>query len=209
MLFTKESIPWNKGTKGIMKAWNKGMKGIYSKKTLLKMKLAKLDTKRSPESIEKFRKTMSGRSTSFWTGKKLSIEHRLHISVGLKGKNTWSKGRKLTIDHIKNSLRRRSVSSLEDKVLKVINKYDLPYKFVGNGDFFIERKNPDFVNTNGKKIAVEVFARKQKDLFRGSTKSWKLKRNNIFRKYGWSIIYIEDWQTNKEKTILSLLKGGY
>lgn len=29
--------PWNKGTKGVMKAWNKGRTGIYSEETLKKM----------------------------------------------------------------------------------------------------------------------------------------------------------------------------
>ena len=33
------------------------------------------------------------------TGRCLSLEHRLHCSLALKGKNTWSKGRTLTEEH--------------------------------------------------------------------------------------------------------------
>ena len=75
-------------------------------------------------------------------------------------------------------------------------------------EFFIERKNPDFVNTNGKKVAVEVYCRKHKDLFRGGCDEWKEERQNIFKQYGWSILFIEDWQTNNEKKLLSILQKG-
>lgn len=123
-----------------------------------------------------------------------------------------SKGRigiKPSKETIRKILRRRPMSGLEQKVQNVITKYNLPYKFVGNGKFFIERKNPDFININGEKTAVEVYCRKHKENIRKlSVDNWKKERQEIFSKYGWSIIFIEDWQTNKEKTIISLLKGG-
>lgn len=99
------------------------------------------------------------------------------------------------------------MSSLEKRVNDVIIKYELPYIFTGNGKFFIERKNPDFVNTNGQKIAIEVFCRKHKGFFRGDVDNWKETRQTLFSKYGWNILFIEDWQTNNEKYLLDLLKG--
>ena len=121
-------------------------------------------------------------------------------------KCAFKKGRKLTRQQIRKNLRRREMSGLEKRVKSVIGKYNLPYKFVGNGQFFIERKNPDFVNTNGKKIAVEVYCKKQKEQVRGvNLEDWKRDRVNTFSKYGWDIIFIEDWQTNKEADILNIL----
>ena len=100
--------------------------------------------------------------------------------------------RKRTPEQIRKSLVKRGMSGLEEKVLKVIKKHNLPYKFVGDGKFFIERKVPDFINTNGKKIAVEVFWKTHKENLRKmSLSSWKKNRQEVFRKYGWEIIFIE------------------
>jgi hypothetical protein len=37
------------------------------------------------------------------------------------------------------------------------------YKFVGNGEFFLKRLNPDFVNINGQKKIIEVFGEQYHD----------------------------------------------
>ena len=85
-------------------------------------------------------------------------------------------GKKLSKEDIRRRLSKRIPSSLEEKMLFIINTYKLPYKFVGNGKFFIENKCPDFINCNGQKIAVEVFYRKHKDKFAGGFKKWKQQR---------------------------------
>lgn len=41
-----------------------------------------------------------------------------------------------------------------DGILKELNK---PYKFVGDGKFWIENMNPDFVNVNGRKHVIDLF----------------------------------------------------
>ena len=43
-----------------------------------------------------------------------------------------------TKEVIKKALRRRLPSSLEVRFQEIIDKYQLPYKFVGNGEFLIE-----------------------------------------------------------------------
>lgn len=118
------------------------------------------------------------------------------------GSKLFKKGRKPTREEIKKCLRKRPMSKLEIKVDRVIKKYLLPYRFVGNGEFFIENKNPDFVNVNGEKVAIEVYARKHKELFRdGGVDEWKNSRQELFGKYGWRIVFIEEWQTNTEESI--------
>ncbi len=99
-------------------------------------------------------------------------------------------------------------SGLESRVEDIINKYKLPYKFVGDGKFRIENKYPDFVNTNGEKKVVEVYWKVHKDKFRkGGCKEWMKTRKDIFGKYGWKTIFIEGSKINENK-VLNYLKGG-
>ncbi len=103
-------------------------------------------------------------------------------------------------------LTRRIPSSLEEKFQKIADKYSLPYKYVGNGEFFIEKCNPDFINTNSEKIAIEVYARFYKEIGNRTIEDWKRKRAKVFNKYGWEIVYFDETEVN-EKNILEKLGG--
>ena len=97
-------------------------------------------------------------------------------------------------------------SSLEKKFEEIINKFNLPYRFVGHGDFLVGMKNPDFINVNGEKIAIEVYCIKHKIFFQAKEgiDNWKLNRSQIFAKYGWKIEFFDETQIN-EKEILKRL----
>ena len=111
-------------------------------------------------------------------------------------------GKKMSKEAIKKMLRRRKMSSLEITFNKIIQKNNLPYKFVGNGKFFIERKNPDFININGEKKAVEVYYYKHKMQFRNQTvEKWIKERTKIFNKYGWDLIFFEAREVNESNVI--------
>ena len=43
----------------------------------------------------------------------------------------------------------------EKRVMELLQKYNKDFKYVGNGSFWIEDMNPDFINTNGKKQVIE------------------------------------------------------
>ncbi len=109
---------------------------------------------------------------------------------------------------LKCHLGTKRMTTLELKTQNVIDKYNLPYKFVGNGKFFIEKKNPDFVNTNGQKIAVEVFWTRHKEKFRGGLERWKNEREEIFSKYGWRILFLDENNMTENKILNLLLEGG-
>lgn len=120
-------------------------------------------------------------------------------------------------EHVKKCLGRRQKTSLEIKFEEIINKNNLPYKFVGNGQFFIERKNPDFINVNGEKIAIEVYCRKHKGIVSSKDKfnigydenklnEYKNKRQEIFNKYGWKVIFFDETEI-KEDNVLKILGG--
>jgi len=45
----------------------------------------------------------------------------------------------------------------EQCFIEIIKKNQLPYRYTGNGDVMIGAKNPDFFNTNGNKVVIEIF----------------------------------------------------
>ena len=140
-------------------------------------------------------------------GKHLTEETKRKISESNKGRKGYWKGKKRTKEDIKKWLRRRIPTSLEEKFEGIINKYHLPYKYTGDGSFFIENYNPDFINTNSEKIAIEVYARLFKQLDGRNIEDWKKKRTKVFAKYGWKIIYFDETEVN-EDYVLSKLRGG-
>ena len=190
---------------GKIEPWNKG-KGEYlssesRKKQREKTSLAMKG--RMPHNIEllkqnavKFKKGQKVR-----LGKMHTEESRMKMSKTRKdrdiSKNLWN-----SKEYRKKVLGRRDMSSLEKKMLRIIQKHNLPYKFVGDGQFSIGRKVPDFINCNGKKIAVEVFYPKHKEQFRaGGLEGWKESRSKEFAKYGWSIEYFDVMQVNEEEIL--------
>ncbi len=76
----------------------------------------------------------------------------------------------------------------EMKFMRIIRKHNLPYKYTGNGSFWIENINPDFVQTNGKKICIEIWG----DYWHNLPKEIKKdeKKLEILQKYGWHRIVI-------------------
>ena len=67
-------------------------------------------------------------------------------------------------------------------MISIINKNSLPYKYVGNGEILIGFKNPDFINTNGIKVCIEVANEFHHDA------NYPKDRFEHFKKYGWHCI---------------------
>jgi len=105
---------------------------------------------------------------------------------------------------IKNSLSRRIPSSLEEKFQEIVTKHNLPYKYVGDGSFILGNYNPDFINTNSEKIAIEVYARYFKLRCHESIEKWKKQRSQAFKKYNWKIIYLDETEVTEENVLKTL-----
>jgi hypothetical protein len=114
-------------------------------------------------------------------------------------------GKRKSPESIRKSLERRIPTSLEAEGVRILNKHSQPYKFTGDGSFFIEKYNPDFINTNGQKIVLEFYARYFKRLH-GSIDSWKQKRRRVYGKYGYKVLFFNEAQTN-EKYIMKRLSS--
>jgi hypothetical protein len=181
-------------TKNVVVPWNKGL----TKFTDIRVaNVGKINSKKLKE------KYGSG-EIKHWA-KGLTKENNTSLRIGGKkrsGNNHWMSKKPLPADFTKKSLHRNFMSSLEIKMNEIIIKYNLPYKFVGNGEFLIENKCPDFLNINGEKKIIEVYCTKHKEMFKNEgCKIWKKKRRELFKKYGYKTIFFNELELNEE-TIL-------
>lgn len=190
----KGQIPWMKGKRGIFHHTEE-----HKDKMRLRM-LGELNPfygkTHNQEVLSKIKLFKRG-DISPRKGAILSEEQKERIASKLRGK---TQPRELT----RKRLARRSMSSLERKMLQIIEENNLPYKFVGDGKFFIEHLCPDFINCNGEKIAIEVFYRKHKQMFRGDLEHWKIRREAIFSKYGWRLLFFNETEVNEK--LVSILQ---
>lgn len=199
---TKNKISQSK--KGTVSPF-KGVHGRYTKETLKKMSDNNWMRGRKPTKkwLEKMRKINTGKK--YMLGRHPSQETRKKQSITMTGRKNPYRMTALKIASIKKSLGNRGMSGLEKHIEKIINKYNLPYKYVGDGKLRIERKIPDFVNINGEKKVIEVYWKKHKDKFRGGAEKWKTEREKLFKSYGWTTIFIEGQNINENK-VLSLIE---
>ena len=77
-------------------------------------------------------------------------------------------------------------TSYEQKIIDLIEEYNLPFRYVGDGQAIIEYKNPDFINTNGQKILIETYS-----IFWHKS-GYEKERTKIFADYGYKTIFLND-----------------
>ena len=192
----------------------KNLQLLHSPKMRKKAGLANKGGKRSKKTRERMSEAQKGNRNSLgaipWNkGLTKETDERVKAQAeSIKGHIPWNKGKigVYTKEMMKKILGRRIPSSLEEKFQGIIDKHNLPYKYVGNGSFIIENCNPDFINTNNEKIAIEVYARYYKLRNNTSIDKWKKERAKVFAKYGWQIIYFDEIQVN-ENNVLATLEG--
>jgi very-short-patch-repair endonuclease len=193
------------GRIGAWRGKSSPMKGKHlSEESKNKLSVANKGKRRSPETefVKGFTPWITGRKHSEETKKKmrekrLSEETKNKLSMALRG-------RKLSAEHIKKALSRRTPTSLEKKFQGIIDKNGLPYKFVGDGSFMIGRKNPDFINTNGEKIAIEVYARYYKLKHAETVQEWQEERERIFKEHGWRVLFFDAMQVTEDNVLMHL-----
>jgi len=154
-------------------------------------------------------------------GRKISkaITGRIPWNAGLGGKNdprminiaksakrrmeemnkNWHKYH--TEESIKRTMQVQSPTSIEIKLSSIIERYHLPFIFVGNGQVIIGGKIPDFINANHRKQVIELFGNYWHSLER--TGRIRLEeeqhRINIFAIYGYTTLVI--WEDELENEI--------
>jgi len=208
--FKKGFTPWNKGTKGVMPTpWNKDKPlSEEQRRKLSEIRLKNpnrywLGKKRDEETNRKISKTKKklydeGKIVPFYKGKHLPEDFKKKLASA-KVRN-WKdpEYKKNQVKRIVRGLIKRP-TSLEKEMIDIIKKYNLPYRYSGNGSFILGGKNPDFVNINGKRICIEVANTIH------HPKSYPTERVNYFKKLGWDCIVFRVNNLN-EKDVLAALK---
>ena len=101
----------------------------------------------------------------------------------------------------------------EKTVEKILNQnFPNEYKYVGNGNFTLGRKCPDFLNVNGQKKIIEVFGRIFHDP-EAAVYSVKPRydqteqgRIELFKKYGFNTLIIWDDELEDENTVIDKIR---
>lgn len=128
------------------------------------------------------RPEISKRMSELHKGKKKTEEHKRKISLAkIKQWKDKEYREKVTKNSLKALFNKRP-TSLEKQMIDIINKNNLSYKYTGDGSFLIGYKNPDFINTNGEKICIEVA-----NTFHHK-KDYPIKRKEYFKRFGWKCI---------------------
>lgn len=157
-------------TEGIERSEETKMKISEANKRYYKNHRAPNEGKRLPEETkEKLSEAHEGRKISEETKEKLS---RIR-------KELWKNP-----EYGEKVLSHRRPTSIEQKFIELCEQFNLPFKYVGDGEFWIENMNPDFVNVNGKKVAVEILG----DYWHSEEEFEK--RKEKFKEYGWKCIGI-------------------
>jgi len=103
----------------------------------------------------------------------------------------------------------------ETKFIKLCEEYNLPYKYVGNGDFWIKNRNPDFLNINGEKKVVEIdgvywhLKRLQKDNPSLTREDVEIREMDHYKQYGFESIIIWEDELDNESLVLKKLGVTY
>lgn len=194
------------------KHWNYGKHP--SKETLEKMRQSHKGQKPSEETRKKQSEQRKGENNPNF-GKKFSEEHRLKLSLSHKGKRL-SKETRLRMSKAFKHKKVKTHHTYPEHVFEQICKdCDLPYKYTGDGSFWIGRNpsiNPDFVDCNGGKTAIEIFGDYWHSPLLRHNISYPqtLKgREKLLKKYGWKLIVL--WESDlrredAEEFVLTFLK---
>lgn len=100
----------------------------------------------------------------------------------------------------------RKPNKPEKILIQLMEKNDLPYKYVGDGEVIIGRKNPDFINCNGQKKIIELFGDYWHD---NSNLHWnrtEFGTKAIYSQYGFKTLIIWENELNDIDKVLKSIK---
>jgi len=126
-----------------------------------------------------------------------AIQHRAH-RLGINRDSSFViREAILRGDYNPASWTQKKPTNPEKRVIDIVEKYNLPYKYVGNGAIILYGLNPDFINCNGEKKIIEVFGRVFHDpikTFKDKIKKYQTEegRKEFFARLGYSCLVLWD-----------------
>ena len=179
-----------------------------TQETRRKISASKLGTRVGHEVTDEARSRMSAARRGITPRYGNPELHRQRISESLLG-NRRSVGRTATEEtrnllstaskrnwrnpeYAKRVMRRREQTGPEKQFDSFIKEHNLPYRFVGNGAFMIENRNPDFVHLSQPKV-IEIYG----DYFHKNDDPQD--RIDMFKEYGYDcLVFWASELNNKE-----------
>jgi G:T-mismatch repair DNA endonuclease (very short patch repair protein) len=170
--------------------WNRGCQGLYRHSEEIKRTISerKKNKQREPFS-EEWRKRIGDAQR----GRHRSEETKKKLSKSNKGKHNPTEETRKKMSNARIKARKEGMYSLkpttpEKKFMEICANRNLPFKYVGDGKFWIENVNPDFVESNGRKIAIEIYGDYWHNLPIHIMKDKR--RTTTLGKYGWKLLIL-------------------
>ncbi len=104
-------------------------------------------------------------------------------------------------EYRKRVCKRRAMSTPEIRFASLVQEHNLPYRFVGNGDLWLGRRNPDFVHLSEPRL-IEIWG----DYYHKGQNPED--RVAYFEKYGYSTLVIWASELCKPDTLEKVLTFG-
>ena len=94
-------------------------------------------------------------------------------------------------------------NKLEKRLIDLIQRENLPFKYVGNWEFIVGGKCPDFMSTNGKKLLIELFGNYWHTVKARETVEERVAR---FREHGFETQVLWESEMGEEKRVLEKIR---
>lgn len=121
---------------------------------------------------------------------KILKEHKWLRSISKALKERWADPNSIYNDvewqrRIIKKLMKRP-TSYEQKIIDLCKKYNLPFRYVGDGEIIIDHINPDFISYNGRKLIIETYAKYW------HPKNYEEIRAKRFAKCDYKVLFLND-----------------
>lgn len=101
----------------------------------------------------------------------------------------------------------------EASVISFCQKYRIPLKYVGDGQVWLAGRNPDFIDSNGRKVVVEIFGEYWHSPIKNPAVSLRRTYSatqEAYQDYGFDCFIAWEYQLRNEDAIETFLKScGY
>jgi G:T-mismatch repair DNA endonuclease (very short patch repair protein) len=198
--FKKGILPWNKGTKGIMKAWNKGK--LLSEEHKKKVSISTKKAMKNPEILKKIQKTQFSKGIVPWNKGKVQVYSN----------ETINKIRNARLKQIFPKLNTNIERILFDilKKLEINAKKQIPILRICQSDAFIEPNivlfaDGDYWHCNPKFYPKPKTQAQIKNIIKDKVQNNRLIKNGFIVKRFWEHDLINN-RDKCEREILQLTK---
>lgn len=155
----------------------------------------------------KYKVYPSGEKHPMWRGGKIrricrecGREFEVCSAIIRKGKGIFCSQSCHMIYQRKHGQFCQTPNKVEKQLQELINKNHLPFKYVGNGEVYLGNRNPDFINTNGKKQVIELFGTYWHPVFDVS------QRKEHYKQYGFDCLTVWEDELACPEKVTSKIK---